>query len=50
VLSDTALADVVRGGSRKALGMPAFNELSDEDLLALRHYIRHQAEQSLAAD
>jgi quinohemoprotein ethanol dehydrogenase len=42
--SDTAFDDTVRGGSRKENGMPAFAHLSDEQLQALRHYVRLQAQ------
>jgi len=49
VLSETGFADVVRGGARLQKGMPAFRELSDEQLLELRHYIRQMAEAGLAA-
>ena len=43
VLSEQAFAEVVRGGAKRARGMPSY-ELSDAQLLALRHYIREQAE------
>ncbi len=46
VLSDIAFATVVRDGSRLARGMPAYPELTDEELLTLRHYIRQQAERA----
>ena len=49
VLSETGFADVVRGGSRVSKGMPAYRTLTDDRLLALRHFIRHQAEAALAA-
>jgi quinohemoprotein ethanol dehydrogenase len=39
-LDFTAFADVVREGSRVNRAMPAFAELDDEELDALRHYIR----------
>jgi quinohemoprotein ethanol dehydrogenase len=48
VLSETGFADVVRGGSRVASGMPAYRTMTDEHLLALRHYIRQRAEAALA--
>ncbi len=38
-----AFASVVRDGSRSARAMPAFPHLTDENLTALRHYIRQQA-------
>lgn len=49
VLSETGFADVVRGGARLPKGMPAFADLTDEQLLALRHYIRQQAETAITA-
>ena len=48
VLSATAFVDVVRDGSRAASGMPRFRHLTDEQLLALRHFIRQRAESALA--
>ena len=45
VLSDIAFATVVRDGSRVAQGMPAYPELTEDQLLAIRHYIRYAAEQ-----
>ena len=47
VLSAAAFARVVRDG-RNAQGMPAYPELSDQQLTALRHYIREQADRDLA--
>ena len=49
VLSETGFADVVRGGSRVSSGMPAYRQITDDKLLALRHYIRQRAEAALAA-
>jgi len=49
VLSDIAFATVVRDGSRQTRGMPAYPELTDDQLLAMRHYIRYVAEQALAS-
>ena len=46
VLSDIAFTTLVRHGSREARGMPGFPWLTDEQLLALRHYIRRQADQA----
>jgi quinohemoprotein ethanol dehydrogenase len=43
VLSPEAFAMVVRDGLKSNMGMPVFNELTDEDLLALRHFIRKKA-------
>ena len=47
VLSAGAFAAVVRDG-RTARGMPDYPELTDQQLTALRHYIRRQAELALA--
>ncbi len=44
VLSDVAFATVVRDGSRLARGMPAYPELTEQQLLAMRHFIRAVAE------
>jgi quinohemoprotein ethanol dehydrogenase len=49
VLDAGMFADVVREGQRAALGMPRFPDLTDEELLALRHYVRSVADQDLAA-
>jgi quinohemoprotein ethanol dehydrogenase len=49
VLSETGFADVVRGGARLQKGMPAFRDLTDKQLLELRHYVRQMAEVGLAA-
>jgi quinohemoprotein ethanol dehydrogenase len=49
VLSQSGFSDVVRDGSRVGRGMPAYRTLTDERLLALRHYIRQQAEAGLVA-
>ena len=42
--------DVVRNGSRVAMGMPSHPDISDEQLEALRHYIRKAARASLKED
>ena len=47
--SEEAFADVVRGGSRMKNGMPRYAHLSDEQLLALRHYLRREAEKALGS-
>ena len=49
VLDGALFAAVVQGGERADRGMPRFSELTDEHLLALRHYIRSVAESDLAA-
>jgi quinohemoprotein ethanol dehydrogenase len=43
VLSPEAFALVVREGIKGNMGMPTYQELTDEDLLALRHFIRKKA-------
>jgi len=45
VLSAEAFASVLSGGARREMGMPAFEELTPEDLDGLRHYIRKVAVQ-----
>ena len=48
VLDGDLYDSIVRGGALTHAGMPAFAELTDSELNALRHYIRQQAESSLA--
>jgi quinohemoprotein ethanol dehydrogenase len=48
-LSKADFAAVVRDGSLEARGMPKFPELTDRELEALRHYIRHHARNSTGA-
>jgi len=48
IFSSAAFEQVVRGGALAANGMPPFSEFSDGQLEAIRHYIREQAEVSLA--
>jgi quinohemoprotein ethanol dehydrogenase len=43
VLDPKMMKAVVNGGARVPLGMPQFKELSDEDLEAIRHFVRRQA-------
>ena len=43
VLDSQAFKDVVHGGRLRAQGMPDFENLPDETLVDLQHYIRHQA-------
>lgn len=40
-------ARIVRGGTRAPRGMPMYAEITDEELAALQHYIRQQAEVAL---
>ena len=42
-LSADAFKAVVQGGGLEARGMPRFEELSDDDLTAIRHYIRERS-------
>jgi quinohemoprotein ethanol dehydrogenase len=44
VLSDEAFTQIVRDGIRRHLGMPPFENLTDDELLAIRHYLRWIAE------
>ncbi len=46
-LSADGFEQVVRQGARTERAMPAFGDISDQDLLSLRHYIRQQAELGL---
>jgi quinohemoprotein ethanol dehydrogenase len=48
-LSADAFAQVVRQGTMVARGMPAFPELDDHQLLALRHYLRGEADRAAPA-
>jgi quinohemoprotein ethanol dehydrogenase len=43
VLDDTAFGQVVREGLLTANGMPGFGELGDDDIQAIRQYIRSEA-------
>ena len=38
---------VVRNGARAARGMPAYTDITDQELTALQHYIRQQADVAL---
>ncbi|NGP77778.1 PQQ-dependent dehydrogenase, methanol/ethanol family [Balneolaceae bacterium YR4-1] len=44
-LDESAFDLIVREGTKVDMGMPAFSQLTDEELLALQHYIRQQAGQ-----
>jgi mono/diheme cytochrome c family protein len=50
VTSEELFAGVVRDGARAVGGMPAYADMPDGWLLALRHYIRQQAELALAGE
>jgi quinohemoprotein ethanol dehydrogenase len=47
-LDQAAFSSIVRDGLLLTRGMPIFSELSDDDLSALRNYIRQQAERPTA--
>jgi quinohemoprotein ethanol dehydrogenase len=47
VLNQESFALVVRSGAKSNMGMPVFKELSDEDLNALRHFIRKKAREAV---
>ncbi|MGE0441560.1 MAG: PQQ-dependent dehydrogenase, methanol/ethanol family [Gemmatimonadales bacterium] len=48
-LDAAAFGDVVRAGARVSRGMPPFAALTDEELTALRHYIRAAAHRDAGA-
>lgn len=46
-LEETGFSRIVRDGALQSRGMPAFTQLTDEDLAAIRHYIRYRAREDL---
>jgi len=48
VLNFDSFANVVRGGALKHNGMPMYRNLTDDQLKALQHYIRWEAETALS--
>jgi quinohemoprotein ethanol dehydrogenase len=50
VLSADSFAEVVRNGSLLEKGMPAYTNMTDETLEAIRHFVRQQAEVALGSD
>jgi quinohemoprotein ethanol dehydrogenase len=42
-LEKSAFEEVVRNGAKTNMGMPAFPDMTDEQITALMHYIRQQA-------
>lgn len=48
VLSFDAMKSILKDGILRERGMPNFSELSDDDIVALQHYIRSKAEIWLA--
>ena len=49
-LNAAAFRAVVRDGQRTARAMPGYPNLDDQQLLALRHYIRRQAHATAPGD
>ncbi|MBT8059794.1 MAG: PQQ-dependent dehydrogenase, methanol/ethanol family [Gammaproteobacteria bacterium] len=49
VLDAEVFDRIVRGGALTQAGMPAFADLTDDELESLRHYVRQEAEAALAA-
>jgi quinohemoprotein ethanol dehydrogenase len=47
-LDASAFKGIVQGGAMLQSGMPHFDDVSDDDLLSIRHYIRAQAEAAQA--
>ena len=47
--STETLTQVLRGGALLANGMPVFPELSDDDILALRHFIARESSKAAKA-
>ena len=47
VTSAEQFARVLRSGARAARGMPAYTDITDQELTALQHYIRQRAEAAL---
>ena len=47
VTSAEQFARIVRGGTRAANGMPAYADISDQELSALQHFIRRMADAAL---
>lgn len=48
-LSEQGFATIVKDGALLSRGMPVFSEFSENDLEALRHYIRQQARREPSA-
>ena len=46
-LEFSSFKDIVKDGSRNSFGMPAFPDMTDEQLEALQHYIRQRAKETL---
>ncbi|MEX2481770.1 MAG: PQQ-dependent dehydrogenase, methanol/ethanol family [Gammaproteobacteria bacterium] len=50
VLAEAAFKEVMVNGAKRQNGMPDFKNFSEQQLQALRHYIRHQARQPQILD
>jgi quinohemoprotein ethanol dehydrogenase len=48
VTQTDAFARIVRDGARAVRGMPAYADLTDQELAGLQHFIRRQADRALA--
>jgi quinohemoprotein ethanol dehydrogenase len=48
VVSTEQFTRLVRGGTRAARGMPAYADISDQELAAIQHFIRRMADAALA--
>jgi quinohemoprotein ethanol dehydrogenase len=47
VLESATFARIVRSGTRANRGMPAYEQLTDPQLVALQHFLRREAERAL---
>ncbi|MEP7243336.1 MAG: hypothetical protein ABI885_06575 [Gammaproteobacteria bacterium] len=47
-LSADAFREIVKNGALLSKGMPKFDELSDDELESLRHFIRQRARDTMA--
>jgi quinohemoprotein ethanol dehydrogenase len=47
VLENDTFARIVRSGTRANRGMPAYEQITDKELLALQHFIRREANRAL---
>ena len=47
VLESATFARIVRSGTRANRGMPAYEQLTDQQLVALQHFLRREAERAL---
>jgi quinohemoprotein ethanol dehydrogenase len=47
VLETETFARILRSGTRASRGMPTYEEITDQELIALQHYIRREANRAL---